>query len=239
MHREARSIAECLCVLEGMSAVSIKCLKRIGRLLDAHLSMNIQLLQLPRAILSVSFKRAKQLALKAICIANLRDIKELYTIKDQNKKTKKAIVIAQAEQWHQMLYSSLIYKTALTKPPNERSHPMFLVRQEAVKFSYLTICTLYQIITKYIFIGSYIQWFFPQHTRKQVACLYSEPVQTIEHVLLKHPLYTTACHKHLTASGHPQNLSQLFNHPKCIHSLLQFLEKTGACAKPYIVWELE
>ena len=73
-------------------AASIESLKRIGELINAHLNLNIQLLWLPRTAPSVSFKRAKQLALEAIHTANLRDIEELHTIKDQKKKTKAAAI---------------------------------------------------------------------------------------------------------------------------------------------------
>jgi len=74
--------------------------------------------------------------------------------------------------------------------------------------------------------------------QEQVACPCSKPVQTVEHVLLDCPIYTTMRQEHLTANSCPQNLSQLFNHPKCINMLLQFMEETGACAKPHTVWEL-
>jgi hypothetical protein len=200
--------------------------------------MNIRLLWLPRAIPSVGFKRAKQLALEAIHTADLRDIEEPHSIKNQKQKTKQAAIATWSERWHEAPRSSLAYQTALTKPPDGRPHPTFLVRQEAVKFSRLTICTLYRIITGHAFIGSYTERFFPQHTREQVACPCGAPIQTVEHVLLVCPLYTAARRKHLTANGRPRNLSQLFNHPERVTSLLRFLEETRACAKPRTEWEL-
>ena len=96
---------------------------------------------------------------------------------------------------------------------------------------------MYRIITGHAFIGAYTQRFFPQHTQEQVACICGEPIQTVEHVLLVCPLYTATLHTHLTASSHPRNLPQLFNHPKRVTALLRFLEETGACAKPRTVWE--
>src|SRR5258708_39929933 len=84
-----------------------------------------------------------------------------------------------------------------------------------------------------VFIGSYTQHFFPQHTWNQVACQCGEPVQTVEHMLLQCPLYAAARQKHLTANGCLQNLPQVFNHPKCIITLLKFLEEMGVCAKPW------
>jgi hypothetical protein len=218
-------------------AVSIECLARIGELLDAHPNVNIWLLWLPRTIPWVGFKRAKQLAFEAIRTADLRDVKEPHTINGQKKKTRETAIAAWAERWHQAPRSSLAYKIALTRPPDGRPHPTFLARQEAVKFSRLTLCTLYRVITGHAFTGSYMQRFLPQHTREQVACPCGEPVQTIEHVLLDCPIHTAARRKHLTASGRPRNLSQLFNHPSRVLTLLRFMEETGACAKPRTVWE--
>jgi hypothetical protein len=218
-------------------AVSIECLRRIGELLDIYPNLNIRLLWLPRNIPSVGFKRAKQLALEAIRTADLRGEEEPHSIKAQKKKTTEAAISAWAERWHQAPRSSLAYKTALTRPPDGRPHPTFLVRQDTAKFSRLTICTLYRVITGHAFIGSYTQRFFPQHTQEQVACPCGEPVQTVEHVLLHCQLHNAARRKHLTASGRPRNLSQLFNHPKRVTTLLRFLEETGACAKPRAVWE--
>ena len=217
--------------------VTIKYLERIGELLEAHPNINIRLLWLPRAIPSVGFQRAKNLAFEAIRTADLRDVDEPHSIKDQKKKTRDAAITAWAERWHQAPRSSLAYKTALTKPPDGRPHPTFLVRQDAAKFSRLTLCTLYRIITGHAFVGAYTQRFFPQHTEEQVACPCGEPVQTIEHILLDCNIYTAARRKHLTVGGRPRNLSQLFNHPKRVIMLLRFMEETGICAKPRTVWE--
>jgi hypothetical protein len=218
-------------------ATSIECLQKIGELLDTHPNMNIRLLWLPRTIPSVGLKRARQLAFEAIRTADLRGVEEPHSIKDQRQKTKEAAITAWAERWHQAPRSSLAYQTALTKPPDGRPHPTFLVRQDTVKFSRLTLCTLYRVITGHAFVGSYTQRFFPQHTPEQVACPCGEPVQTVEHVLLDCPIHTAARCKHLTANGRPRNLPQLFNHPKRVTTLLRFMEETGACAKPRTVWE--
>ena len=102
--------------LHEEQAVSLDCLNRIGKLLDTNPNLNIWLLWLPRHIPSVGFKRAKQVAFEAICTANLRDIEEPYTIKDQEKATKKVTTAIWAERWHQVPHSSLAYKTTLTKP---------------------------------------------------------------------------------------------------------------------------
>ena len=166
--------------------------------------MNLRLLWLSKVI---GFKRAKQLALEAIHIADLRTIEEPHTIiKDQKKKTKEIAIATWVKRCHQMQRFSLTYKIALTKPPDGRLHPAYLVRQEAVKFSRLTPCTLHRV-TGHPFIGSCTQQFFPQHTAEQVGCPCGEPVQTIEHVLLNCSLYTAARRKHLTASGRPRSLA--------------------------------
>jgi hypothetical protein len=74
--------------------------------------------------------------------------------------------------------SSLAYKTALTKRLTGDRIPTFLVRQEAVKFSRLILCTLYRVITGHAFIGSCSQRVFPQPTGEQVVCPCGELVRT-------------------------------------------------------------
>ncbi|KAH9954194.1 hypothetical protein BC827DRAFT_1101602, partial [Russula dissimulans] len=81
------------------------------------------------------------------------------------------------------------------------------------------------------FVGAYTQRFFPQHTPDQIACQCGEAIQTIEHVIRDCPRYNDARRKYLTANGRLRNIPQLFSHPKRVHSLLHFLEETGACAK--------
>jgi hypothetical protein len=157
---------------------------------------------------------------------------EPYTIKCHKKTKEAAIIKSWAERWHQMPRSSLAYRTALTKPPDGRPHPVF-----QAKSSRKTLCTLFRIITGHAFTGSFTERFYPRHTPEQIACLCGTPLQTVEHVLLECPLYTVARHKHLTVRGRLRNLSQLFNHSKRVTSLLRFLEETGACAKPRTEWE--
>jgi len=218
-------------------AVSIEHLRRLGELLETHPDVNIRLLWLPRNNRSVGFKRAKQLALEAIRTADLTNFEEPHSIKKQKEATRNAATATWAERWHQTPHASLVYKTALTRPPDGRTHPTFLTGEQAAKFSRLTLCTMYRIITGHAFVGSYTQRFFPQHTPDQVACPCGTPVQTIEHILLVCPIYATARRKHLTANGRPRNLSQLFNHPKRVVTVLRFLEETGVCAKPRTEWE--
>jgi hypothetical protein len=98
-------------------------------------------------------------------------------------------------------HSSLAYKTVLTKPPDGRPHPAPHVpcrpRSSQVLLLIITLRTLYWVITGHAFIGSYMRRFFPQHTWEQVACPCSEPVQTVEHVLLDCPMHTATHCKQL------------------------------------------
>jgi hypothetical protein len=217
--------------------ITIKCLEKIGEIVTAYPNTNIQLLWLPRTTAFVGFKRAKQLVLEAIRTANLNPDGEPHTIKHQKMKTKHAAIATWADCWHNAPCTSLAYRTALTKPPDGRPHPTFPNKQEPAKFSRTTSCMLYWLITGHAFIGAYMQCFFNQHTPEQIACTCNEPVQTVVHILLDCPTYTVACHRHLTANGCPRNLSQLFNHPKRVTTLLCFLKETRAGAKPRTEWE--
>ena len=53
----------------------------------------------------------------------------------------------------------------------------------------------YRIITGHAFIGAYTQRFYPPHS-EQITCLCSEPIQTVEHVLLSCPPYDNKRRKH-------------------------------------------
>jgi hypothetical protein len=183
--------------------VTIGCLEKLGKLMAAFPQMNIQLLWLPRTIPFVGFKRAKQLALEAIHTTAPNPNNEPHTIKHQKKKTKEAAIATWANHWHDSLRDSLAYRTALTKPPDRRTHPTFKPDYNTVKFSRKTSCTLYRLATGHAFTGSYTQRFYNLHTLDQIACPCGKLVQTIEHLLLTCPLYTAACHKHLTANGRP------------------------------------
>jgi hypothetical protein len=72
----------------------------------------------------------------------------------------------------------------------------------------------YRFVTGHAFVEEYTQRCFPQHTPEQVACPCGAAVQTVEHMLLRCPIHTTARLKHLTMFGRPNNLSQLFANPK-------------------------
>ena len=115
--------------------VSLECLEKIGVIVDLHLNVNIRLLWLPRSITFVGFRRAKQLALEAICTAVINEADELHSIKNQKAKTEEEVIMTWAKQWHQNLHMSLSYSTALSKPPNGKAHPTFLGKKESAEFS--------------------------------------------------------------------------------------------------------
>jgi hypothetical protein len=167
--------------------ITIKCLGKIGEIITAYPNTNIKLLWLPRTTSFVGFKRAKQLALEAIWMAELDPDSEPHTIKHQKMKTKWAAITTWADRWHNAPRTSLAYRTALTKPPDGRPHPTFPTKQEPAKFSWTTSCMLYRLITGHAFIGAYTQHFFDQHTPEQIACTCGELVQTVEHILLDCP----------------------------------------------------
>jgi hypothetical protein len=173
--------------------ITIKCSEKIGELMTSYPNLNIQLLWLPRNTPFVGFRRAKQLALEAVCTAELSHDEEPHTIKHQKKKTKEAAVATWANCWHNSPHTLLVYRTALTKPPNSRPHPTFKTEPNSAKFSCTTHCTLYRLITGHAFIGSYTQHFYPRHTPEQIACTCGELVQTVEHLLLNCPLHNAAC----------------------------------------------
>ena len=67
-------------LLHEEQVVSLNCLKKIGTIIDSYLNVNIRLLWLPRSIAFIGFRRAKQLALKAIHTAVLNEDDELHSI---------------------------------------------------------------------------------------------------------------------------------------------------------------
>ena len=151
--------------------------------------------------------------MEAIWTADLEEVDEPHSINKLKCKTKAAVVEEWTQQWHQAPGKSLIYCTALTKPPDRRAHPSFnITRTKAVnshfpnsaasqdadnqvkaKFSRSTYSTFYHLTTGHAFIGSFTQRFFPCHTPKQVACQCSEPVQMVKHMLLHCPQYMPSC----------------------------------------------
>jgi hypothetical protein len=72
--------------------ITIGHLEKLGELMTAIPQMNFLLLWLSRKIPFVSFKRAKQLGLKAIYTAKPNPNNDSHTIKCQKKKTKEAAI---------------------------------------------------------------------------------------------------------------------------------------------------
>lgn len=93
--------------------------------------LNLTITWLPSSRKLVGFRRAKQTALEAIRVANLEEIEEPHTTKKQKATAKQQAYQGWAEQWHQAPRTSLVYRTALTKPPDGRLHPAFKAPPEA------------------------------------------------------------------------------------------------------------
>ena len=200
---------------------SIGLLKRLSNLFERYPHANIVLIWLPRKAPFIGFRRAKQLALEAIRTASLADIIEPQTISNQKLKAREAAIATWAERYYHSPHTSLIYRTALTKPPDGKTHHTFQPKhapnagpegtpnnpgaeERQVEFSRLTFATFYRIITGHAFVGEYAQRFFPHHTPEQIACPCGKPIQTLEHVLLECPQYTDARRRLLTANGRPE-----------------------------------
>ena len=236
-------------------AESIALLERLSEILDKYPNASITFMWLPRKSQFVGFRRTRQLALEAVRTADLTDISEPQTISNQLKQTESAAIAAWEERYNHAPHTSFAYRTALTTPPDGKTHHTFLTNHPAnplttgntttglnaegpkAKFSRLTHSTFYRFITGHAFTGEYTQRFFPQHTPDQIACQCGVPLQTVEHVIMHCPLFTTARHRHLLSNGRPQSFQQLLENPKRVQKLLRFLEETRACNRPRASWE--
>ena len=107
--------------------VSIVIMKSLSVILTYHPNTNIIFLWLPRKITFIEFKRAKQLALEAIYIANLAKIIEPHTINNQKEATKEAAIAVWGNRWNKLPHMSKAYQTALTSPPDGKPYPTFHV----------------------------------------------------------------------------------------------------------------
>jgi hypothetical protein len=238
---------------------SLQCLEHIDGILLNRPELRIRVGWLPKAAPFIGCKRARQLALEAARTGTLDPENDPHSIGSQKQGSKQAAVAAWADQWHKDPHTSLVYRIALTQPPDGQPHATFLNpadlpiqvpriptrtpqttgarRYPKLSFSRKTFSTMYRIITGHAFIGAYTERFFPLHTPEQIACPCGEPTQTVEHVLLHCPIHEEARHKHLTINGRTRGIQQLFKNPKRVLDVLKFLEETGACAKPRAEWE--
>jgi hypothetical protein len=234
---------------------SIKLLRRISELIDKYPNVNITLIWLPKKIQLGGFKRTNQLALEAVRTADLTNFNEPQTIDNQIKQAEHAAIQAWTARYNNAPRTSMAYRTALTTPPDGKTHHTFQTKHPATPpttgntttgpsaegpkatFSRLTYSTFYRFITGHAFIGEYTQRFFPQHTPDQVACQCGEPLQTIEHVIMHCPLFTAARLKHLVSNGRTRSFQQLLETPERVQKLLRFLQETRACNKPQASWE--
>src|SRR5258708_2627341 len=156
----------------GDQAESIKLLERLGRLLDKY-PINITLLWLPRKTQFIGFRRVKHLALETARTADLTTISEPQTINNQLKQAETAAIDAWADRYNRAPHTSMAYRTALTTPPDRRTHRTFQIKSPAAPptagntptdpnadrskatYSRLTHSTLYRFITGHAFTGEY------------------------------------------------------------------------------------
>ena len=140
---------------------SIRVLKKLSDTLENYPDTKIVFIWLPRKAPFIGFKRAKQLALKAIRTADTSNIIEPHTISSQKKATKDAAIAEWTTQWHQQPHTSKAYQTALTEPPDGLTHRTFLPtpahntpgEDNTDKFSRLTDSTFYRFVTGHAFTG--------------------------------------------------------------------------------------
>lgn len=222
----------------GDQAESLKLLRRLGDLIDKYPNIKITLLWLPKKIPFVGFRRTKQLSLEAVRTADLTGINEPQTISNQLKQAESAAITAWAERYNQTPHTSMAYRTALTTPPDGKTHHTFQSTQltnpltvgnnntgpeekgPKATFSRLTHSTFYRLITGHAFTGEYMQRFFPQHTPDQIECQCGEPLQTVEHIIIQCPLFADARQRHLMPSGRTRSLQQLLETPKRVQGPL-------------------
>jgi hypothetical protein len=204
-----------------------------------------------------AYKTTKKLAFEAVKKPANADYEQV-SINYQRQQAETDTISEWEKRWHTNPRTSLAYRTACTKPPDGRLHPILRIQQKGWKdkpshtknsgqlhkaeVSRSTTSTLFRFITGHAFTGEYTARFlgkkFHPLPEELVACPCGELPQTVEHVLLDCPIHEAARHKHLNARGRVRSLDQLFNNPLLCVGTLRFLEETQACAKPRSVdWD--
>ena len=131
--------------------VSIDYLYWIDDLLNTFPHVNITLIWLPRLAPFIGYKRARQLALGAICTTNITTLEEPHMIRNQKEDSKCKAVEEWTKCWHKLPCDSLIYQTTLLKPPDGHTLPIFCLGSQQkpgnlnkqAKCSHATQATLY------------------------------------------------------------------------------------------------
>jgi hypothetical protein len=103
----------------------IKLLNRLNTTIAKYPTVQITLLWLPKNILFVGFHRTRQLAFKAARMADLTFVTEPQTINNQLLKANEAAITEWAKWYNQGLHTSMAYRTALTSPPDGKTHHTF------------------------------------------------------------------------------------------------------------------
>jgi hypothetical protein len=103
-------------------AESIKILEKLDTLIDKYPDINITLLWLPKKSPFIGFQRARQLALEAVRTADLTNFNEPQTLGNQLKQAEHTAVAAWEARYNQAPHTSMVYRTALTTPPDGKTH---------------------------------------------------------------------------------------------------------------------
>jgi len=132
--------------------------------------------------------------------------KDTVSINHQRQAAQAEAIRSWEERWHENPRTSLAYRTACTKPPDGRLHPILRIQHKGwksrgllykAKVSRMTSSTMFRFITGYAFTGEYAARFLGRRFNGQlleqlVACPCGELPQTIKHVLLECPQYEVA-----------------------------------------------
>jgi hypothetical protein len=229
-----------------------------NHILRTHTDISLRIHWVKHDKAQTSFDRVKHSALEA-AKRPLGQDQDPQTINYQRQAAKAEATRKWEERWHASPCTSLAYRTACTKPPDGRLHPILRIQQKGwvekpfrskqkgtthmAKTTRTTMLTLFRLITGHAFTGEYAMhslWNrLPSPLPEEaIACHCGALPQTAEHILLECPSYDNARQQHLSTNGRVWSLDQLFNHPlRCIGTL-RFLEETKAGAKPRSMdWE--
>jgi hypothetical protein len=220
-------------------------------ILRTHANISLRISWFKHEDAPAAYRYTKKMACDAVKKQVNADYEQI-TINYQRQQAKTEAIREWEDRWYANPRTSLAYRTACTKPPDGKLHPILRIQQKGwmdkpfrskrkgqlhtAKVSRSTTSTLFRFITGHAFTGEYTARFLGKKLQPLpedlVACPCGELPQTVEHVLLDCPIHNTARRKHLSARGGVRSLDQLFNKPLLSVGTLRFLEETQACTKP-------